>query len=403
MSVVNQMLRDLEKNQSSVNQLPLQAVSSGYKPVKIIAWLLILVSLVASLFYFSQLADETLSKKQVLSHETNPVVQNSKGVEPSKLIDSTTESKPTPTVNINSTESQKIASSSTHLSESLLNSTKSNNASTTTLVTSTSDSNIQNSALSNLALNEQSQVNTNNTQAGTSNQKHAKHVAHNNTKRAKAESEPLQQAAPKQAMQTKQPIKQQSQQTQLNNQLQRIQLYASNSSPSQTYGELNQLLQQNPDFHPARIALIYHMLKHSSPQTSQILAQARKLYPQQTSYLLAQAQYLIQYKQFAQLEAELADLDPNDINYAQLLQLRAVAKQKQNKHKLAIQDYINLIQLSGEKGALFIALGLSFDAIGDSQQALLSYQKALNDQNLNSRQRQFLQAKIASYQHTSQG
>jgi len=160
---------------------------------------------------------------------------------------------------------------------------------------------------------------------------------------------------------------------------------------------LQQLLANKPDFHQARLYLITLMWQAQDPAIVAILERAVNLYPNQYSFRLASAKYHFQQQNLPKAESFLHDLDPLNINFSELVQMRAVIRQKQNKHQLAIKDYLSILQTSPKRGELFLAIGISLEALDQPKQALSSFYKAQEDHRLSSRQRKFIQDKIKFY------
>jgi|GEM_PF-3001117 len=211
-------------------------------------------------------------------------------------------------------------------------------------------------------------------------------------------TEPVVAQQPQPKDQPSKSIIQESQQTRLKKQLQQIQ----QNSALQTYGDskdqLLALLQKHPEFHPARLLLFKLAAAHADPELSRWFMAALQNFPKVSAYRLGAARYFFERSQWLEAENTLLEIQPDWANYDALLQMRGLTRQKMSKHRAAIIDYSAIIARSPNRGDIYLAMGISFDALGDQVQAKRSFQNALSDRRLSKRQQQFALDKINQYQ-----
>lgn len=365
MSVVNQMLRDLEQSQAEVKQLPLQsAIESGGNSRLIIGALLLLV--VAALFYFGYdtfiTPDNGASKidlpQEFIAKPLPPAVE-SDDENPGILI---SENKSVP---ILPAKKEAAASSNRKLTSSPpLPMVKAGDKQTTV----TSD--------------------TAESKKGIRAQKI------NDIKKIELASADNKISSPA----TKQKFKSQSRSTIIKKRFEKIKALNGNVSVTQTKSQLENLLQDASNFHPARLFLINLMWRQNDPQTNESIKTAIKLFPRESAYRLTAARFFINQSNLAEAESALIDVNEVYPSAAQLIQTRAVVRQKLGKHQLAIADYQSLLRLSPASADIYIALGISFGASGQTRQATASFERALADPRISQRQQQFIKNKLALYQ-----
>jgi MSHA biogenesis protein MshN len=192
-------------------------------------------------------------------------------------------------------------------------------------------------------------------------------------------------------------VKKQSPASLLNSQLKAIRDKFNQVGLAETKLALTKLLTENPKFHSARLYLIGIVWSQKTPSTEKILEQAVSKFPRQSAFVLAASRYYLEENQLEKAESYLQKIEGNSQQLTELYQLRGVIRQKQNKHLLAINDYASVLGLTPDRGDIYIALGISLEAINQYKQAHLSYQKATLDSRLSSRQLQFVKNKIQSF------
>ncbi len=362
MSIVNQMLSDLQQRQESVKQLPLQAIrykSFKFRYLSIFSIILLLVFL----FWFSQ-------KNEMLG--VNGI---------SELANETLKPTNVPQLNIASDNS-----------ESLIQESKENSKKETDLTEQIAVQTVSSSSLDKVEKKDDLLVV----------KKLAPLTEKNKNTHSETIIEPTQ--VKKQSIATTETkIKKQSNETIRNNQLEEIKTNFSLLGYQATKTALNDLLLSNPDFHAARLYLVLLSWQQNAIDTPQIISNSINLYPNQSAFRLTAARFYLEKQDYQEAENSLLNIQPTSDNLSELLQMRAVIRQKNNKHQLAVEDYTSILRLSPDRGDIYIALGISLEALNENNQALQSFKKAELDQRLSKRQLQFVKNKILFYSQQSQG
>lgn len=391
MSVVNQMLRDLQDQQQANKPLNMQAVnnSSSNAIVWVIVFVLLSVSgIVAWQWGFHSNETSTLDKRLVADSHSQVNSQDTKQsskrpqTNTSQLtaqIDSNkVEIKPTESTTLESKavepmtiEPQTLIKDSAKISQSTSLPTQQSDIATTKAI---ANSNTKPTVV-------EKEVNSSDKGSHTEQQ-----------------SISTAQASDSQNVIVTKPVIKQSKETIELKQLQEIKNDSRFESYAETEVRVNKLLEKNKNFHQARLFLINQAIKKQPPQLNQLLEKSVAQFPKVSAYQLVAARFYFQSNQLEKTESFLAQVTA-DMNQAnQLLQIRALTRQKLNKHQLAIRDYSSILQREPNRGDIYLAIGISFDAIGDLAQAKRSFQNALSDRRLNKRQAQFAESKINQYQ-----
>ncbi len=193
-------------------------------------------------------------------------------------------------------------------------------------------------------------------------------------------------------------VKQESLATIKNKQLNQIKQDYQILGFTKTREAIEKLLQTYPEFHAARMYLVQLCWQKQNCSSSELLIKAIAEYPDHAAYRLTVARYYIEQKKFLSAEKHLLDIHPQQRNYLQLIQMRALVRQNLQEHLLAIKDYAEILKQSPDRGDIFLAVGISFDALGEYTQAKSSFQNAVTDTSLSAKQKQFALNKINSYQ-----
>jgi hypothetical protein len=121
-----------------------------------------------------------------------------------------------------------------------------------------------------------------------------------------------------------------------------------------------------------------------------LLAASLKKYPQDQVFLLYEANRLFAEKQYLSLIEKFKNHTEND----QLLSLLATSYQRTEQHQLAVEYFIAALRINPQQPRLWISLGISQQNLSQREQALSSYQMALRSGSVNQRLHDFVQSKI---------
>lgn len=189
-------------------------------------------------------------------------------------------------------------------------------------------------------------------------------------------------------------IKKYSHKTQLNKKLSEIKSNHLFLGVQETKDKLNQLIRENPHYHSAKVYLIHFLWQENDPEIINLLESHIENYPNKAIYRLSAARYYLEKSQNNLAATFLTDLPKELILNKNILQTRAIIRQKQNKHQLAISDYRSFANHHPINGSIHLAMGISFEALGENKMATISYQNAIRDSRLSSQQKVFLNKKL---------
>jgi tetratricopeptide (TPR) repeat protein len=138
-----------------------------------------------------------------------------------------------------------------------------------------------------------------------------------------------------------------------------------------------------------------HLLELLSRQNdgegfSSLLVNSLKKYPQDQVFVLYEANRLFAEKQYLALIEKLKNHTKND----QLLSLLATSYQRTEQHQQAAEYFIAALKMNPQQPRLWISLGISQQYLAQREQALSSYQMALRSGSVNQRLHDFVQSKI---------
>ncbi|MDH5432975.1 MAG: hypothetical protein OEY19_03455 [Gammaproteobacteria bacterium] len=163
-----------------------------------------------------------------------------------------------------------------------------------------------------------------------------------------------------------------------------------------TKQQLLALLSKHPDFHNAR-AYYLSILIENNDDAETALQLTMDQYANISPYRLIATTYYFNISNFTRANELLQDINSQSANLVQLLQMRAIVRQKLNLHSQAVQDYQYLITNYDGRGEWYLGLAISLESLGQTEQAKLGYQSALQDQMLSAQQKQFISHKIKSW------
>ncbi len=123
---------------------------------------------------------------------------------------------------------------------------------------------------------------------------------------------------------------------------------------------------------------------------SELLRVSLQKYPQDEVYVLYEANRLFAEKQYLELIDKFKAYTKND----QLLSLLATSYQRTDQHQQAAEHFISALKINPQQPRLWISLAISQQNLSQREQALSSYQMALRSGSMNQRLHDFVQSKI---------
>lgn len=193
-------------------------------------------------------------------------------------------------------------------------------------------------------------------------------------------------------------IKIQSSKSQLDQQLAQIKKNYTPNDVAASISALDKLLAENSEHHGARLYLLSLCLQAIDCPIENRLRNAVTQYPEQSNYRLIAARHFFEKNQFNIALEVLSNLLPSQDQFLALMQMRALVYQSSQQYQSAIRDYYAILNFSPNRGDIYLAMGIAYESLGDREQARLSFQNATHDASLSDRQQQFLSAKINRYQ-----
>jgi len=147
---------------------------------------------------------------------------------------------------------------------------------------------------------------------------------------------------------------------------------------TQTANELlSKLIKEYPAAHQSRATLVALTLSQGyAPQAEQLLAQGLQLAPQQLAFIKLQARLLLSQQQVSQaVELLGAQLDAGAEDQ-ELLALLASACQRDGQHERALQLYLQLLRQNNRQPQWWIGKAISLEALKQKAEALQAYRQA---------------------------
>lgn len=160
--------------------------------------------------------------------------------------------------------------------------------------------------------------------------------------------------------------------------------------------QLVHVVHHHPHFLKARVTLVKVLLKNNKLQQAyQYLQHALKERPDDVSLIMLKARYYYQQNKMNKALSVLESIDPPSIKkHPQYYAFTAALQRQLGNDSVAGQLYHQLLELDPDRSVWWLGLGLSYK---DSQQynwAKQAFQKALNTGNLNPKLRAYVASQI---------
>lgn len=148
---------------------------------------------------------------------------------------------------------------------------------------------------------------------------------------------------------------------------------------------LKDLLTIDPQNLSARNLLLQTLLKsNAQAELDMFLQESLQLFPNHLAFITSQAHRQIQRKQFSAAIATLERVDSSQIKEPIYLSLLAASYQQQQQYQQAVTIYQKLTIIQPDKAEHWLGLGLCEEHLHHNQTAIMAYQQALNKNTLNS-------------------
>jgi len=147
--------------------------------------------------------------------------------------------------------------------------------------------------------------------------------------------------------------------------------------------KLQQVLKLNINHIDARLLLANTLLQQGlTKQSSHLLDQGLKLFPQNLDFIKLRSQTFLQSKQPVAAIQLLLKTKPSTLQDENYLALLAAAYQQNNQHIKSLTLYQELLALNPEKAEYWLGLAIAQENQGNKHQALIAYQQAVNKKTL---------------------
>lgn len=161
--------------------------------------------------------------------------------------------------------------------------------------------------------------------------------------------------------------------------------------------ELTELLRNTPNFSSARQTLVELLIQERSETKAQeILKQGLQLEPHYIPFLQLKAHILAKKGDLNHAIRLLEQEAPPINQFPEYYSLLAALYQQSGKANLASDLYQQLLHLDPDKSIWWIGLGIALDSIGDHSGAIEAYNHARRDDTLNPRLKDFLKNNISA-------
>lgn len=148
--------------------------------------------------------------------------------------------------------------------------------------------------------------------------------------------------------------------------------------------------------HVAARELLVAMLIRAGryPGADTLLAEGLEIFPQQVSFIQLKARMLMQQGNITAAIQLLAQNDPAIDAEPAYHALRAALYQRSGQHEHAVEIYVNLVKLYNDTPAWWIGLAISQEALGQIKPALESYRHAAASKGLSNSLHAYVSDKI---------
>ncbi len=147
---------------------------------------------------------------------------------------------------------------------------------------------------------------------------------------------------------------------------------------------LKEALEVDPEYLPARDLMLQTLLK-SAPthELEKFIHESLALFPNHLAFVTSLARLQLQRQELAAATATLEHIDSNQSNEPAFLSLLAASYQQQKRFQNAANIYQKLTQIQPEKAENWLGLGICAENIHQRQIAIQAYRQALAKKTLN--------------------
>jgi hypothetical protein len=158
---------------------------------------------------------------------------------------------------------------------------------------------------------------------------------------------------------------------------------------------LTKLLDYYPDYNDARVALAAVTLETGNPiQARKIIDDGLSIAPDYLPLIELKARLLTSEGKTSEALMVLQSEQPLITEAPGYHALLAALYSRENKHKLSVSIYQQLVQLNPHEGSWWFGLAVSQDKLGNNQDAIFAYTKAATEGHLNPQAVAFLHQRL---------
>ncbi|MCQ8117766.1 tetratricopeptide repeat protein [Methylomonas rosea] len=156
-------------------------------------------------------------------------------------------------------------------------------------------------------------------------------------------------------------------------------------SPSAIQADLLNALQLNPSHLGARTLFLQILLKvpANPEEIADFVQESLQLFPDNLLFVKTQAHLYVQQKNFVAAINTLEQINPDSVDDTNYLSLLAASYQQQQRFLPAEHIYQRLTQQQPEKAEHWLGLAICQDKLNQTQEAAQAYQQALDKNTLN--------------------
>lgn len=156
------------------------------------------------------------------------------------------------------------------------------------------------------------------------------------------------------------------------------------ASALMTQENLKEALQLDPHYLPARTLLLQTLLKsHADAELGEFVDDSLQLFPGNLLFIKTRAHLYVQQKNFAAAVNILERIDADTVDDGAYLALLAAGYQQLQRFPQAARIYRQLTQIQPDKAEHWLGLAIAQDKLNQSQSAVQAYRQALDKKTLN--------------------
>jgi Flp pilus assembly protein TadD len=160
--------------------------------------------------------------------------------------------------------------------------------------------------------------------------------------------------------------------------------------------DLLDTLNLEPTHLPARTLLLQTLLKYraSPAEIAAFVQESLELFPKNLLFVKTQAHLYVQQKNFAAAVSLLERIDSNTVDDPAYLALLAAGYQQQQQFARAEPIYRRLTELQADKAEYWLGLAMNQDKLNQTQAAAESYRQALDKNTLNAEVASYIKQRL---------